>query len=66
MKERCWQCGRKLQLPHFAQVEDYDGNVLRVHKACLADAQMLLRPPNFSDVNPESGRRMPTQSPDKL
>lgn len=59
MKERCWQCGKKLALPRFAEVEDHDGNKLRVHKACKADAQRTLRPANFGDV-PVDDRRMPT------
>lgn len=63
MKDRCWQCGKKLVLPHFAEVEDYDGNKLRVHKACKADAERLLRPANFGPI-PETGRRMPAPSPD--
>lgn len=59
MKERCWQCGKKLMLPHFAEVADYDGNTLRVHKRCKADAERTLRPANLGAV-PEDGLRQPT------
>ncbi len=63
MRERCWQCGGRLKLPLFAEVEDYDGNRLRVHKVCKAEAEKLLRPANFGPV-PQSGRRVPAASPD--
>ena len=64
MKEICWQCGKKLMLPYFAEVKDYDGNVLRVHKVCKPDAERVLRPPTFGET-PEAGRRLPARFDDK-
>lgn len=63
MKDTCWQCGRKLILPYFAEVRDYDGNVLRVHKICELHAKRILRPANFGET-PASGRRMPCRDSD--
>jgi hypothetical protein len=34
VKDRCWQCGKKLVLPYFAEIKDHDGNAIRVHKVC--------------------------------
>lgn len=42
MKDRCWQCGKRLALPYFDEVRDNDSNVLRVHKVCKADAEIAL------------------------
>lgn len=53
-------------LPYFAQVRDYDGNVLRVHKACLPAAQGLLRPVRFVDVPLYDGVRAPCPDSDYL
>lgn len=47
MKNICWQCGKKLMLPSFAEVKDRDGNALRVHKTCKKDADAVLRSPNL-------------------
>jgi hypothetical protein len=29
----CWECGRKLRLPHYIEKE-IDGHVRRIHKEC--------------------------------
>jgi len=41
--KHCWHCGKKLVLPHFAELADPLGHVHRVHKACLKDAEKSVR-----------------------
>jgi hypothetical protein len=52
-----WLCGKPLvptrnnpSVLHFAEVRDLDGNVLRVHKSCKADAERQFHPANFGAV----------------
>jgi len=42
MREKCWQCGKRLQLPVFGVVHDLDGNPIRVHKVCRRNAEIAL------------------------
>lgn len=52
MKEICWWCSRKLQLPNFSEVPDLDGNPLRVHKCCKQATYNHFHPKNMGK-NPE-------------
>lgn len=40
----CWQCGKKLMLPYFAEITSPDGTVLRVHKVCKKSALASFKP----------------------
>lgn len=40
--QKCWQCGKKLVLLHFAQIHLDDGTVLNVHKVCKKNALAAL------------------------
>jgi hypothetical protein len=66
MNDRCWQCGKRLMLPYYAQVRDHDGNALRVHKVCLASADRMLRPARCIEVPTYDGRRPPCRDSDTL